>query len=102
MIKWASKLYIVDKMKKKKDKTITAINNRNITFNVYCIAIASQPGNLFDIMEANELLFPYYQKRDIRIVGLAKGRDEAISLVEDMIMEVYNETGAFNVREYFT
>ena len=55
----------------------------------------------FDIMEANELLFPYYRK-DIRIVGLAKGRDEAISLVEDMIMEVYNETGAFNVREYFT
>lgn len=102
MIQWASRLYIGDKLKKRRDKTIDSINNRSITSDVYCIAFASQPSNLFDIMNANELLFPHYKKTDIKIVGLAKGKDEATSLVQDMLMEVYHKTGAFDVREYFT
>jgi hypothetical protein len=102
MILWSSSLYIGEKMKKKKEKVISSINNREATFGVYCIVFASHPGNLFDIMEANELLFPHYKKAEVRIVGLAKGKEEAIKLVRDMLMEVYNKTGGFNVRAYFT
>ncbi|HKL79764.1 MAG TPA: hypothetical protein VJ888_04930 [Mobilitalea sp.] len=102
MIQWTTKLYIGEKMKKKKDKAIASINNREATFGIYCIAFSSQPSNLFDIMDANELLFPHYKKADIRIVGLAKGKEEAILLVQDMVMEVYRETGEFAVRAYFT
>lgn len=102
MVQWATRLYVGDKMKKKKDKVIASINNREATFNVYCIAFASQPSNLFDIMDANELLFPHYKKADVRIVGLAKGKEEALTLVQEMLLEVYRETGEFNVRTYFT
>lgn len=102
MIQWTAKLYIGDKMKKKKNKAITSINNSKATFNVYCIAFASNPCNLFDIMDANELLFPHYRNSDVCIVGLAKGKAEAIELIRKMLMEVYNETGNFNVRAYFT
>ncbi len=102
MIQWATSLYIGDKLKKKKSKAITSINDRRVTFGVYCIAFSSQPTNLFDIMDANELLFPHYRKSNIRIVGLANGKEEAINLVHDMLMEVYHNTGSFDVREYFT
>jgi hypothetical protein len=102
MVQWTSRLYVGDKMKKKKDKVVASINNKEATFGVYCIAFASHPSNLFDIMDANELLFPHYKKTDVRIVGLAKGREEAINLVQDMLMEVYNKTGEFDVRTYFT
>ena len=102
MILWASRLYVGDKMEKKKEKVIASINNKEATFGVYCIAFASHPSNLFDIMEANELLFPHYQKSEIQIVGLAKGKEEAVIMVKDMLMEVYNKTGEFNVRAYFT
>jgi hypothetical protein len=102
MISWASRLYIGDKMKKKNEKVVASINNREVTFGVYCITFASHPSNLFDIIEANELLFPHYQRSEIRIVGLAKGKEEAITVVQDMVMEVYNKTGEFDVRSYFT
>ena len=102
MIQWASKLYIGDQLMSKKDKAIRKINKRKVTNDVYCIAFASSPQNLFDIMNANELLFPYYKKADIKIVGLSKGENEALYLVQDMLMEVYHNTGDFNVREYFT
>ncbi len=102
MISWASRLYVGDKAKKIQKKAIASISNRQATFGVYCIAFASHPDNLFDIFEANELLFPHYQNTEVHIVGLAKGKQEAVDLVQSMIMEVYNETGAFNVRAYFT
>lgn len=102
MILWTSRLYIGDKIKKKKDKVIASINKREATYDVYCIAFASHPSNLFDIMDANELLFPHYKKSEVRIVGLAKGKEEAINLVQSMLMEVYHKTGEFNVRTYFT
>jgi hypothetical protein len=102
MVIWASRLYIGDKMKKKKDKVIASINDKQATFGVYCIAFASHPDNLFEILEANELLFPHYQKSEIHVIGLAKGKQEAVSLVQEMLMEVYNNTGEFDVRTYFT
>ena len=37
---------------------------------------------------------------EIYVVGLAKGRDEALNLVRDIIDEVYNATGGFDIREY--
>lgn len=102
MIQWTTKLYIGDKMKKKKNKAINSISNSKATFNVYCIAFASNPSNLFDIMDANELLFPHYRNLDVCIVGLAEGKAEAIELIREMLMEEYQETGNFNVRTYFT
>lgn len=102
MILWAEKLYIGKKLKKKKDGAIASISSRKLAPGVYCIAFASNPDNLFDIMDVNQLLFPHYNKTDVKIVGLAKGKEEAISLVHDMLLEVYNKTGSFNVRAYFT
>ncbi|MDF2486852.1 MAG: hypothetical protein K0R46_3020 [Herbinix sp.] len=102
MILWNSRLIVGDKMNTKKDKVIASINKKEATFGVYCIAFASHPSNLFDIYEANELLFPHYQRSEIKIIGLASGKQEAVDLVHDMLMEVYHKTGEFNVRTYFT
>lgn len=102
MVSWSSRLYVGENLKKKKEKAITSINNKEATFGVYCIAFASNPCNLFDIMDANELLFPFYKKAEVKIIGLAKGKMEAVNLVQEMLMEVYNKTGNFDVRAYFT
>lgn len=102
MISWNSRLYVGEKMKKRQEKVISSINNREATLGVYCITFASHPANLFDILEANELLFPHYNRSEIRIVGLAMGKEEAVRLVQEMLMEVYGKTGGFNVRAYFT
>lgn len=78
-----------------------AIENRQLTFEVYCITFASNPNNLFDIINANELLFPYYAQKEIYVLGLAASKEKATLLVKDMLEEVYRESGGFCVREYF-
>lgn len=102
MIKWADNLYLSkDITLKKKNKLMKAIESGLLTFEVYCITFASNPNNLFDIINANDLLFPYYRKRKIYVLGLATSREAAKLLVKDMLEEVYNETGEFRVREYY-
>lgn len=102
MIKWAEHLYVDEGITAKKEKKLKrAIENGRLTFEVYCITFATNPNNLFDIMNANELLFPYYKKREMYVLGIASSREDAIYLVKDLIEEIYTQTGGFKVREYF-
>ncbi|WP_313129259.1 hypothetical protein [Anaerocolumna sp.] len=102
MIKWAKNLFLSENITpKKKAKIIKNIEKKNLLLEVYCITFASNPENLFDIMNANEFLFPYYSRKEIQILGIALSKKEAFELVKDMLEEIYRETGGFQVREYF-
>lgn len=52
-------------------------------------------------MNVNELKFPYYKGQKIYVLGLTFGRENAISLVAQIIDEVYQNTGDVKVREYY-
>ena len=102
MIRWANNLYISENIdSKSKRKIMKDMEKGKLTFEVYCITFASNPKNLFDIINANEFLFPYYDKKEMYILGMALSKHEAFLLVKDMLEEVYRETGDFQVREYF-
>jgi len=66
--------------------------------------IPSSEENLLDITSANFLLQPYFKKKinldKIYVVGLAKGREEALYLVRDIIDEVYSNTKGFDIAGY--
>lgn len=101
MIKWYDNLYMDDIVKRKQKKIIKEMERGKVTFEVYCIAIASNPQNLFDIINVNELLFKHYKRNDIYIIGLTFSRDSAIEITKSIIQKMYEDTGGFKVREYF-
>ncbi|NLJ89908.1 MAG: hypothetical protein GX323_03325 [Clostridiales bacterium] len=102
MISWSNKLILSKKLKKRDlAKIKDGISNGRLVRNVYCIAFASNPKNLFDIYKSIELIQPFYKKQDLHIIGLAENKQESYELVANMIEEVYKETNGFNVREYF-
>lgn len=102
MIKWADKLYLSkDIGSNRMKKIIKAIENGHLTFEVYCITFASNPNNLFDIINANEFLFSYYSRKELYVLGLATSKEEAKLLVKDMLTRVYTVSGEFKVREFF-
>lgn len=102
MIVWNDKLYFGESIKKKHRRIISAINRGKLTMDVYCIAFASNERNLFDILPANELLFPHYKNSEVHILGLAGGKREAALVVQDMVVDIYRATKDFKVREFFT
>ena len=80
---------------------VILISHQKKTKDIYCIAFATNGVDLLDIYLADELLFPHYEHLPIQVIGLAKGKPEALLLVHDMIHETYQRTGGFSVKEYF-
>lgn len=101
MIQWYGQLYIDDVLKKKKAKIMKKLEDGKVTFDIYCVALASNRENLFDIINTNELLFNYYKSKDIFVLGLAANKKSAVDLAVCMIKEVYKSTGDFDVRQYY-
>lgn len=101
MIKWSSKLYMDEKIEAEPDKWKERLEESKFSYSLFCIALASNENNLLDIMNCNELWFRHYRKNDIYVVGLASDKDSAFKLVEQIVTDLYSETGEFKVREYF-
>lgn len=101
-MKWYHNLYIGKTAKKKRYKIVWKVKHRAGMLGVYLITLASNKENLLDVIDSSILLQPHYKKEDIFIVGIACGYDEAVEVVTQIIQELYNETGDFNIRQYLT
>lgn len=77
------------------------MEKHKVTISVYCIAMASNPNNLFDIYNTNEFLFQYYRQKEIKVVGLASSKESAFEMVADIVNDVYQQTGKLDVRTFF-
>ena len=99
-MKWHSDLYVSESIGKNVSKIKWKINHNAGTINTYVIALPSNPDNLLDMIPTYELMQKAYPKKNIHIIGLAKGYEEGINLIQEIIQEVYDATGAFNIRDY--
>lgn len=85
-----------------KRKIISNLSARKSHFGVYAIVLATNEKDLLDVISAFFLKDARYHKKNIEVVGLAIGRDEAFEVVRDIITEVYDKTGGFDVRGFFS
>lgn len=103
-MKWYRPLYLGEKAKAAKLKTMKKVKEKRVQRDTYFITLPSNPANLLDIISANQLLWPYYRRRRVRkkiwVIGIAKGKEEAFELVRTIVDEVYQKTGGFDIREY--
>lgn len=102
MIEWYPELYQdIHTQKQWRKLRRRAEKKKLLPTELMFICIASNPHNLLDILQANALLYPYYQKRDILVVGTAFGMEAAKELIEQMMFDIYTKTNGFDVRGYF-
>ena len=99
-MKWYENLYVGESIKHKTEKIKWKIKHNAGQINIYVISLASNPQNLLDIIPAQELMQKAYPKKEMYIIGLAHGMDEAQIVVKQIIDEVYRKTGGFQIRSY--
>ena len=99
-MKWYNNLYVGESIRHKAEKIKWKIRHNAGQIDIYVITKASNPQNLLDIIPAQELMQKAYPKEDLYIIGLAHGMSEAHELVKQIIDEVYQSTGAFDIMPY--
>jgi len=100
MIVWKEALYVAGIPSKKQKRIMRALEKKRPVRNVYLITAPSNEKNCLEYMKANQILQPYYRKREITVYGLAAGEDAAQELVASMICGTYLATGDFQVIPY--
>ena len=62
---------------------------------IYVVTLSDNPGNILEMLvqRSARAICPL-------IIGMAKGKDGAIRMVQDIIEQVYTETGDFKIKEY--
>lgn len=99
-MEWYRNLYASDSVAHKVNRIKWKINHNAGTVSVYVIAFSSNRKNLLDIIPAWELMQKSYPKKNMKIIGLAKGYQDALELVRLIIDETYQKTGTVDVRTY--
>ena len=99
-MKWYRKLYVSEAIGNKAGRIKWKSNHNAGTISVYVIAFASNPDNLLDIIPTWQLMQRGYPKKELKIIGLAKGYDDAVALVQRIVEETYEHTGSVDVWSY--
>ena len=100
MLKWYKNFYVGEGLKNP-DIIKKKIEDGKLTFGIYLITLSDNPDNLLEIIPAAMLLQKTFYELCPEIIGMARGKDDAIDMVTDIVMEIYRATGAFQVKEYF-
>lgn len=102
MLEWHRDMYMDEVVAEQAERYKQIVEDDKICIpTIYCIALASNPDNLLDIISCNELMFAHYRRNNIQVVGLAASYKNAVELVISIILDVYKATGSYNVRNYF-
>lgn len=99
-MKWYRHLYMGEQARKNKHKIVKKIRYNQPQIDIYVITLAQNQYDLLDIYPAYVLLQKYFQKQEYFIVGIAKGYKEALEVVTRIVMEVYTQTGTFDIKKY--
>lgn len=103
MITWTEKVYFSENIKeRKREKLRKRLSEGKFAYGYFCVTYPSNPSNVLDIISAGELKYPHYKRSEIKVLGLAKGYEEAQELVRVLIEEIYRSTGGFDIRNYYT
>lgn len=92
-------LYLADGIRKK-DKIIQRLEDKKLQLNIHVVTLARNEKNQLEIYNSMVLRQPDFPYDDFFVVGIAKGYEDAVEMVEEIAQEVYNKTKGADIRSY--
>lgn len=98
-MRFYKKLYISPSLQKKKRQIIWRLKIGKAVPFVYVITLSEQ-NDLMEIYHGFLLKQSYYQKNPPFILGIADSHSAAIELVQQILTDIHDKTGNYDVRSY--
>lgn len=98
---WYEKLYCGEKAAKSKSRLIRRLEKGKLEPDVFVLTLPeSRDSNILDIYRSVTLKQSHFDGKDKYVVGIAKGREEAMDIVTGLVDEMYKSGNNFNIRTY--
>ncbi len=126
MLYWYRDLMISKKLKKKRERHMHRVEQyyradpkskvfsdkkrswehfvgKKIPWKEYFIVIrATNPDNLFEVMSTRQLILRHYERTDLYVIGLYSSNDEALTAVQEMLIDGYAENAEYSPKDEFS
>ena len=97
---WYRYLYVGERAKRYRSSIIRGIREKRYCPGVYVITPPSNGNNVLDIYPSYMLLLCDEREKELKILGIAYGYQEALELAGTIVSEMYEETGGFGLEEF--
>ena len=88
MLKW-KKDYLTGEGVEDPEKIKNKLDAGKYVHGIYLLTLSDNPSNMFEIIPAAMLLQKSYYRICPEIIGMAKGKDEALEMVRSLVQETY-------------
>ena len=99
-MRWYEDIYVGYNLLDKKRQVIRKIKNGRIQFNKYVITLPQNNYDTLEIYPSNVLTQKWYRDSDMIVVGIAEGMEEALDMMQLIIMDCLHDTGDVYVKKY--
>ncbi len=99
-MEWYRNLYLTEGVHQKKQTLIEKIEKNAGLPGIYMVTLAANGRDLFDIFSADLLFQTPLHGHCPMIIGIARGKEEAVDLAAQLALAAYQKNGDFNIRKY--
>ena len=96
-MRWYEDLYVGYNLLDKKRQVIRKIKNGKPQLNKYVITLPQNDYDTLEIYPSNILNQKWYRDSDMVVVGITEGMEEAMDMIQLIIMDCLNDTGEVKV-----
>lgn len=93
-------LYLSEGLEKKKKKIMQKMEEGKFLPEIFLVVLAPDEKNQLEIHRYFLLLQPVFHRENFFVVGISRGYEEALEVVEEIAQEVYNKTKSADIRSY--
>ena len=98
-MRFYKELYVGEEVKNLTKKKINLKIGKGF-LNFYIITLAQNDDQL-NIFKASQLKQKLFDKKSLKIVGIANNYNEAVQLVVQITQDIYKQTGNANIKQFF-
>lgn len=99
-MKFYKNLYVSESLTDKKDEIIQKLKQKKIQFNCYIILLTENPENQLEFYDSLMLKQKNFKKDHLFVVGIAKGYDEALSVIKEITEDTYQAQHNADIRKF--
>lgn len=99
-MRWYEDLYVGYNLLDKKRQVMRKIKKGKPQINTYVITLPQNDYDTLEIYPSNILIQKWYLESDMVVVGIAEGMEEALDMMQLIVMDCFHDTGEVKVKKY--